>query len=154
MFIYKLTQAFDKKNVDYAIVGGFAVALHGAVRGTLDIDLIIKLTKSSFLKAEEVLESLGLVPRLPVKADQVFDYREEYIKNKNLIAWSFCNPKNSSEVVDIIITHDLSKIKTTSIKSAGHTLTLLSIDELIKMKKTSGRPQDLEDIKALQELRK
>src|SRR4051812_48377904 len=111
MFILRLTEALDNENVEYAIVGGFAVALHGAVRGTFDVDLILKLTKKDFIGAEKVFKKIGLEPRLPVRAEQIFDFREEYIKNKNLIAWSFFNPAFQSEALDIIITHDLNKMK-------------------------------------------
>ena len=50
MFLIKVVDKLREKNIPYAIVGGHAVALHGAVRGTLDIDLIIKWTlKNLFL---------------------------------------------------------------------------------------------------------
>ena len=149
-----MAEALDKAKVDYAIVGGFAVALHGAARGTFDVDIILKLTKSDFIAAEKVFSSMGLQCKLPVKADQIFDFREEYIKNKNLIAWSFYNPKDLSEVVNVIITHDLKKMKTKKITWGKVTLKVLAIESLIAMKKMSGRPQDLEDIKALEELKK
>ena len=57
------------------------------------------------------LQELGFEARLPVSGNEVFNFRKEYIKNKNLIAWSFYNPKEPSEIVDIIITHDLAKLK-------------------------------------------
>ncbi len=34
---------------------------------------------------QAALKSLGLQPRLPVTAAEVFDFRGEYIKNRNLI---------------------------------------------------------------------
>jgi predicted nucleotidyltransferase len=154
MFLYKLTQALDDAGVDYAIVGGFAVALHGAIRGTVDVDIILKFKKNDFEAAEQAFKDLGFQSRLPVTAKEVFNFREEYIKNRNLMAWSFYNPKFPSEVVDIVLTHDLAKLKTTKIRSGGLTLKVLSIEDLIEMKRKSGRPQDLEDIKALQEIEK
>jgi len=36
-----------------------AVALHGAVRGTVDIDLVIRLREADFLRAERALISWG-----------------------------------------------------------------------------------------------
>ena len=41
MFLIRLVRALDKHKVDYAIVGGYAVALHGAIRGTVDVDLVL-----------------------------------------------------------------------------------------------------------------
>jgi hypothetical protein len=154
MLIYRLADLFLKEGLEYAIVGGWAVALHGAVRGTVDIDIILKLDKKSFLKAQILLGDLNLKSRLPVDAAQVFDFRTEYIKNRNLIAWSFVNLDKPSEVVDIIITHDLKKMEIHKVKTSGHTLAILGMDDLIKMKKESGRPQDLEDVIALQGIKK
>ena len=110
MFFFRVFEALLKAKVDFAVVGGYAVALHGAVRGTVDLDIIVKITEKSFLKTEKVLISLGLQPRLPVSAAEVFRFREEYIRNRNLVAWSFVNPSRPSEIIDVILTHDLSDL--------------------------------------------
>ena len=154
MFIYRLVGALEKRKVDYAIAGGYAVALHGAVRGTVDIDIVLRFTKKNLLAAEAALRDVGLQSRLPVKGDEVFDFREEYIKNRNLLAWNFINISNPTESVDIILTDDLRNLKTKIIRSGEKTLRVISIDDLIKMKAKSNRGQDLEDIKALRSLKK
>lgn len=153
MFIYKLVKKLAENNIEYAIAGGYAVAFHGAVRGTVDIDLIIKLEKESFLKIEKTLEQIGLQSRLPIKAEEVFNFREEYINNRNLIAWNFINLNNPIESVDILLLEDLKKFKTININSNNNILKVVSMNDLIKMKKRSGRPQDLEDIKILRSLK-
>ncbi|MBI4248637.1 MAG: hypothetical protein HY611_03965 [Elusimicrobia bacterium] len=152
MFLYDVVSALEKGRVRFAIAGGCAVALHGAVRGTMDVDIVLRLSRADFLAAESALKALGLMPRLPVSAGEVFDFREEYIRNRNLIAWSFSNPKDPSQAVDIIITHDLAKLKVKKIVSGGRTLPVLAVSDLIAMKKAAGRPQDLEDARALEEL--
>ncbi|OGS03138.1 MAG: hypothetical protein A3G41_09010 [Elusimicrobia bacterium RIFCSPLOWO2_12_FULL_59_9] len=152
MFLYDVVSALEKGRVRFAIAGGYAVALHGAVRGTMDVDIVLRLSRADFLAAESALKALGLMPRLPVSAGEVFDFREEYITNRNLIAWSFSNPKDPSQAVDIIITHDLAKLKVKKIASGGRTLPVLAVSDLIAMKKAAGRPQDLEDARALEEL--
>ncbi|NOX93109.1 MAG: nucleotidyltransferase family protein [Gammaproteobacteria bacterium] len=152
MFLLALTNALDKHGVKYALVGGYAVALHGAVRGTVDVDIVIQLRQSVFNKAEQALIELGLQPRLPVSADDVFLFREEYIKNKNLIAWSFSNPDNPTEILDIIITEDLNNMKPVIKNVMGKNIKVADIASLIAMKTRSGRPQDIEDIKALKKI--
>ena len=154
MFIYRLIQTLDKRRVDYAIAGGYAVALHGAIRGTVDIDLVLRLSKKNLLTAEDALKDIDLQSKLPLRAAEVFDFREEYIRNKNLIAWNFINLNNPAESVDIIITEDLKKMKAKRILVGDQILRVVSIEDLIKMKKKSSRPQDLEDIKALRRLKK
>jgi hypothetical protein len=41
MFLTELCQSLKNHSVRYALVGGYAVALHGAVRGTVDIDFVM-----------------------------------------------------------------------------------------------------------------
>ncbi len=75
------------------------------------------------------------------------------MKERNLIAWNFYDPSNPLNQVDIIINYDLknsSHIKT--VRTASGKIPILALKDLIKMKKASGRPQDLEDVKALENL--
>jgi hypothetical protein len=153
MLLLRVVEAFARTRLPYAVVGGYAVALHGAVRGTVDVDLVIRLREVDFLRAERALQSLGLRPRLPVTASEVFRYREEYIRNRGLTAWSFVNPALPSEIVDVILTEDLSKLRIKRVRIGRRTVRLASVEDLIRMKRKSGRPQDREDIEALRRLR-
>ena len=152
MFITKVIRALEIHGVDYVVVGGYAVALHGAVRGTVDIDLVVTLSMQSFENTEKAMKKLGLQALLPVNAKDVFNYREEYIRNRNLIAWSFSNPDNPLEVVDILITEDASSIKAVEKNAFGSVIRIASIPELIRMKRKSNRPQDIADINSLEKL--
>jgi hypothetical protein len=153
MLLLRVTAALGRARVSYALVGGYAVALHGAIRGTVDIDLVLRLKEPQFVAAEKALRGIGLEPRLPVDAAEVFRFREEYIKNRNLTAWTFVNPGVPSEIVDIVLTHDLSDMKTSTVRVQGGQVRLVALPDLIAMKKESGRPQDREDVRALEALR-
>lgn len=152
MFIKRVIQSLDKHKVHYALVGGYAVALHGVLRGTVDIDVAIGLQKGQFTAAEKAMVAIGLQSRLPVSAEDVFTFRDEYIRNRNLTAWSFYNSKNPLEVVNILITEDVRKLKTVEKKVDRLRIQVVSIADLIRMKTQSARPQDLEDIKSLEKL--
>ena len=150
MFLVDLIKRLTEHKVKFAIAGGYAVVLHGVVRGTVDVDIVIALSEKNYVQAEVALQSLGLTPRLPVTSHDIFHFRKDYIQKRNLIAWSFTNPAKPVQVVDIIITHDLAKLKTKTIKLHGIPVPVLSRESLIKMKREAGRPQDLEDIRALE----
>ncbi len=152
MFYYKVFKALE--GIDYAVVGGFAVALHGATRGTVDLDVVISFRREEFLRVEAALLGIGLSPRVPLKATEVFEFRKDYIQKRNLIAWSFVNTSKPIEVVDIILTHDRKTMKTKTLDVRGIKIPVASIADLIQMKKQSGRPQDLEDIKMLEAIRR
>ena len=153
LFIEKVCQALADHHVRYALVGGHAVALHGAVRGTVDIDIAVDWSLKSLQRAESALHSLGLVSHLPIRAEDVFNYRDEYVENRNLLAWNFRHPDDVSKQVDIIIVYDLKGKRRTKIPTASGQLYLLSLQDLVDMKKASGRPQDLADVDALERLK-
>lgn len=150
MWIIDAVRELQKHKVQFAIAGGYAVALHGAVRGTVDLDLVVTLTLENLEKLENASHALGLQSRIPVSAKDIFSFREEYIKNRNLIVWSFVHKNNPAKVIDVIITHNLKTMGTKSISIHGLKVPLVGIKSLISMKREAGRPQDLEDIKALE----
>ena len=152
IFINKVCNALAQQNVRYAVVGGYAVALHGAVRGTMDIDIAINWDLSTLRKTEKVLKEMGLVSRLPICANDVFQFRDEYITNRNLVAWNFYNPEDASQLIDIIITYDLKDKGRQRLHTAAGPIHVLQLNELIRMKRKSGRPQDIEDADALEKL--
>jgi hypothetical protein len=151
-FLYRVCSALQDAGVRYALAGGYAVALHGAVRGTVDVDLVINWNRKFLTAAENALNRMGLVSRLPISAGDLFQFRQEYIDNRNLTAWNFYNPQDLSEQVDIIITYDLKGTRTTKVQTADGPVTILALRSLIEMKRQSGRPQDVEDVKALEKL--
>jgi hypothetical protein len=152
MFLLRLVKALRANKVKFAITGGYAVALHGAVRTTLDVDIVISCTQESYQAAEAAMRSMGLVSRIPVRADELFNFREEFIKNRNVKAWGFVHPDRPSEIVDVVITHNLDSLKITKVDVQGVEVPILDKQSLITMKEDAGRPQDLEDISALKRL--
>ena len=153
-FLERLCNALNEQQLEYALVGGHAVALYGAVRGTIDVDFVVRWSRQCLLDTEATLNNIGLVSRLPINADDVFNFREEYIENRNLIAWNFYNPANLTEQVDIVINFKLKANSIKLVKVGNTSVPLLKLNQLIKMKSAAGRPQDLQDIAALEKLAK
>ena len=79
-------------------------------------------------------------------------FRDEYIRNRNLVAWNFFDPADAARLVDVVITHDLKGKRRFTVQTLGGPVHVLAIRDLIEMKRTSGRPQDLADIEALEKL--
>ena len=152
-YLERICGKLNEAGVRYALVGGYAVALHGAPRGTIDIDVAVRWTLQNVERAEAALNRAGLVSRLPVTAVEVFRHRDEYMEERNLLAWSFYNPDDPLETVDIIIAHDLTGNTVRPVELPACTVPVLSLEDLIEMKRLSGRPQDIEDVRALEKLR-
>ncbi len=131
------------------IVGGYAVNFHGHSRNTVDIDLIIKFTLINLKKIEKLLTQAGMISRLPIDAVSIYKFREEYIKNRNLIAWNFYNKNNLTEQIDILINYDVSDFKSEKFRVGQLAIKVITKEDLIKMKRKSGRIKDLLDIEEL-----
>src|SRR5260370_180230 len=134
MFLFQVCDALSAAGVRFAIAGGYAVALHGAVRGPVDVDLVIYLREDDFSRTERAFMSLGLEARLAVTGSEVLRFREEYIRNRNLLAWSFSNPANPAEIVDVLIAEDLARCRIAKVKVQRRELPVVSREDLIEMK--------------------
>lgn len=159
MYYLDLLKEFHTSGIRYMIAGGLSVNLHGIPRVTQDIDIIISLDSENIRLVNSVLEKLGFEPSLPVNPEDLSDesIREAWIREKNLIAFSFHHKTDNYRVVDIVLVHPLdfdSAYLNRTVKSVrDFTINLVSIDDLIKMKKFSGRNQDISDIELLEKLR-
>ena len=152
-FVEKICKALDEAGVRFALVGGYAVALHGAPRGTIDIDLAVRWSLEDLVNAETALKDVGLISRLPITPRDVYERRSESVQNHNLVAWEFHHPDEPLEQVDIIINYDLEGKSTSTVETSQTTIPILSVDDLIEMKKLRGREQDVADVAALNKLR-
>ena len=151
-FLERVCRALCEAEVDYAIVGGHAVALHGAVRGTVDVDVAVRWARDVVVRAEAALLGIGLVSSIPVTAQEIFDNRDAYMQERNLVAWNFHHPDVPMDQVDLIISYDLAHKRVETLALPSGPIRLLSIRDLIDMKRQSHRPQDIEDVAALERL--
>lgn len=160
MYYFDVMELFFKKGIKYLIVGGLAVNLYGIPRVTQDIDIIISMDKENIYKINRALKELGYVPRLPVNPDDLADKNilNEWIKTKNLKAFSFYHKTDVYKVVDILIVHPLDfkeAYRRKTIKKVGNIeIFLVSIDDLILLKQNIGRAQDLSDVQLLKKVKK
>lgn len=151
MLLFEIVGVLETAKVKYALVGGYALALHGFVRATMDVDLVLNIKLEDYEKAEKALADIGLTSRLPVKAADIIRMRKEYIQNRNLIAWSFVDYQNPSRQVDILITQDLKDLRTQNISVSGRKVRVVTLPQLREMKLEAGREQDLLDVRWIDE---
>jgi hypothetical protein len=59
----KLVRRLAKEHIDYAIIGGMALALHGFIRPTQDIDLL--MTREGLDRFSEQMAGRGYAPAFP-----------------------------------------------------------------------------------------
>ena len=149
MFVLDVTSELARRKIAFALVGGYALAMHGIVRATMDVDLVIGLSQKSLVAAEKSMRALGLTSRLPVSALEIAKFRKEYIKNRNLIAWSFVDFKDPTRQVDLLIVLGIDEIEVERISFGGKSLPVASLKSLLEMKLMANRPEDQLDIQRL-----
>ena len=152
MFVLKVIEALDKYKVQHALIGAYALAFHGVVRATMDVDIAILLNLKQLKNTETALKSLGLTSRLPLNAKEVASFRKEYIEKRNLIAWSFIDFKDPARVVDILLTETLKAFSVEKFNFKNHKISVVSLKDLLKLKQKSKRLKDQLDIQSIKEL--
>jgi len=159
MFYEELFRQLNKKRIDYVIVGGVALVMHGVVRFTADLDLMLHLEEKNLRRFIDLMAEMGYKPRIPVRAEGLLDagQRTQWARDKNmLVFFSFYYPREAVSLVDVFIQELLPfeeiKAHAVKMKLGNLSVPVISIEDMIVMKKKSDRPQDAEDIKALKRL--
>ena len=159
----RIFSELNKKGIKYLVAGGVAVNLHGYVRATADLDLMLLMSDENLAKYIELIKELGFKPRVPVRLDEFADSqkRKEWVLEKGMKVFSVFNPANMMEGVDVMIedyikfdeAYSRRKVVNTGIDALGRVeVPLVSIEDLINLKEQAGRGRDLIDISALKEI--
>ena len=87
-----IAAALEKAGVRYLVAGGLAVAAHGHLRYTKDVDLVVQLLPDNIERAFLALEKLGYRPTVPIKSAQFANagLRESWVRDKGMQVLQFC----------------------------------------------------------------
>lgn len=160
MIIYEdILKAFNKKRVKYVLVGGIAVNLLGSLRTTSDMDILVEMSDENLAKIVKILKAEGYKVKQPVDPMGIANaaLRHDWIHNKNMKAFNFYKDEEFKEVDLIIetpVSYETAKKTAVYVSCGRMRLPVISIDNLIKMKRKSGRAIDNADIGELKELKK
>jgi len=130
-------------NVAYVVVGGFAMALHGAIRATKDVDILLEPTLANVTRA------LAALAELPYRVADDLDAATVLAKPITILgddprvdlltlAWSVRYADAAPHLIRTTID--------------GVEVPYAGLDTLIRSKQT-GRLQDLADIEVLERLK-
>jgi hypothetical protein len=158
VFYEDVFRELDRRRVRYVVVGGVALVLHGVVRLTVDLDLMVHLERDNLTEFVNAMEQLGYRPRVPVPAMDFVDanHRTRWIAEKGMTVFSFFHPSEHGKVVDVFVDEPIPFLEIdaerTVIEAAAVRIPVVSIRHLKQLKARAGRPQDLADIAALESL--
>jgi len=154
----EIFKALADAEVEYVVVGGLAVIMHGHLRATRDLDLVIGLDPGNCGRGMDALSSIGLRPRLPVALADFADpaKREDWASKHNMMVFQLWDPANPERSIDVFVREPLdfrTLLADAVIKELDNVpIPVASIPHLIALKQAAGRPQDLDDIEALQDI--
>ena len=149
-------RALNEGGVRYLVVGGVAVVLHGHLRTTGDLDLVVELSPDNLVRALDALEESGFRPRPPVPLRSFADpeIRRSWIETKNLQVFSLWHPELPGFEVDLFVEEpfdfDEAWNRRVEVQLAGMTAMVVGLDDLLVLKRAAGRARDLEDVAVLE----
>lgn len=133
---------FNRYEVEYIVVGGYAVIVRGYSRSTGDIDIWVNKTLDNFKRLQKAIQHFGL-PTSAVKESEFFS--EDYD------VFSFGKPPYAIEIMTAVKGLDFgSTFINSSIEQINDTpVRIIHLQNLIEAKKAAGRSKDLNDIENL-----
>ena len=140
----QLLTSLNAHHANYAVCGGFAVAFHGYVRATRDIDLLVQETDLDLLVA--IATQCGFDPCDDLLRFGIGTDRTTSIKRMNkFVGTDFLT-------LDLILVNSQTEVAWTTrlnVKLPDQDMQVVSLDGLAAMKRLAGRTQDLLDLEKL-----
>ena len=158
MFYLDLFATLHRHQVEYVLIGGLAVALHGIERNTMDIDVCLVISPDNLRRMIEAAKELNLSPVLPVPLETLsqIDTLKQWHQQRNLQAFALRTPDLAGVTLDLLLFPPVAPAdmcqRAVRLDVSGIPIQLASVDDLIALKQSVGRPIDLADIEHLKRL--
>lgn len=138
----ELLELFNKKEVEFFVVGGYALAFHGHPRMTGDIDLLVGTNPENSQKVLAALKDFGF-GSLGLKESD-FSAQDQIIQ----LGYS---PKRIDLLTSVSgVSWEQIKKNAVSCNLGDLSIKVISLDDFIQNKRFAGRPQDIADIAAIE----
>jgi predicted nucleotidyltransferase len=128
----EILEALSRGGVDFVLVGGIAVQAHGYIRATRDLDVIPRSSPANSRRLSNALAELEA---------------EELGRRTPVVRYSTRHGR--LDLVDFDADFDQLRDRALLVELDGFEVAVAGLDDLIRMKRAAGRPQDLTDIGAL-----
>lgn len=140
-----MLRAFSEAGVDYLLVGAYALATHGYVRATGDIDLWVR---PDAVNAARVLDALGRFGA-PTAALRPGDFERPDVVLQIGVAPRRIDVLTSIDGVEFGDAWDARR----EVEVDGLQVPVIGREHLIRNKEATGRPRDRSDVDALRSIR-
>jgi Nucleotidyl transferase of unknown function (DUF2204) len=136
-------KALNENKVNYILVGGYAVVLHGYPRTTGDMDLWVERSLENYRKLEKAFAQFGM---------PVFDMNEQnFLSHPVWHVFTFGSPPVAIDIMTRLEGLDFNTAFDRSVIFEDEELEIRTIhkNDLILLKKSAGRSKDLNDLENL-----
>ncbi len=132
-----ILSAFCEEKVEFLVVGGYAMAFHGFVRATGDIDLWIRCSEENAQKVWQALQKFGT---------PLFDLNIEDLRTPGMVFQIGLVPSRIDVITQIDgVEFDEAWQEHKTIEIEGLKIGVIGKTQLIINKKSTGRPKDRND---------
>ncbi|KAA3617037.1 MAG: hypothetical protein D8M58_04430 [Calditrichaeota bacterium] len=138
-------KALNKRNVDYILIGGYAVILYGMPRLTQDLDLIIKMDHSNIKNFRYALEDV-------FKDDEIKEITFDELKKYAVIRYGCPDGFYIDVMAGIGEVADYDSINFETKVFKGSFVKIATPEALFELKKNTVRPEDKRDARFLKSL--
>lgn len=128
----------NASRVDYLLVGGYAVGLHGYPRATIDLDVWVRATPDNAARVVHALHAFGF--GLPELTPQLFLDPQRIVR--------FGVPPFRIEIMTSIdgVEYDPCQQRAALFQIDDVSVPVISLDDLKANKRAAGRNKDLADL--------
>lgn len=152
-------RALNDRGVRYLVAGGVAVVLHGYIRFTRDLDLLVSLSPFS-AEVITALSAVGFDPpvRVTPGSSPNSGPREAWLHEKGMTLFTLRHSKNPLLAIDLFTTRpvdfDTWWSASDEVQLETTTVRIVALRDLIRMKREAGRPLDLLDVDELEQIKR
>lgn len=135
-------ESLNSNGVEYLVVGAVALAHHGWPRYTGDLDILVHNSPENSRRVESALQEFGL-GSIDLKAS-------DFVDSYGVIQLGV--PPNRIDLLTSItgVSFDQAWLGRIEAELGGTPANFIGREALIQYKKSTGRPQDLADLAALE----
>ena len=158
MGMFDLLKMLADAEVEYVVVGGLAVALHGYRRLTMDVDVVLAMAPENLKRFIGAAKITGLHPVIPVDIDTLAQPAliEQWHREKGMLAFGLRGADTMASAIDVlvrpVVSFDALRRDAKVVAVANLAVPIASIDHLIAMKTDTGRSKDRIDIEELRKI--
>jgi hypothetical protein len=137
---FDLLRVLRAHDVEFVVICGFALGFHGAPRATKDVDLVPKADEKNLTRLRTALDELEAEPQ-----------ELEELGGGNWILHTRLGRLDVMQWVEPFESYDELRANAVEqyVDEVGASILVAGLDDLILMKETAGRDQDLIDVTSL-----